>query len=160
VARPHGIGGELRLKVYNLDSDLLLHVSHVRLRLADGSQRTLAVNGARAVPKGVLVKLAGIDDRGGAESLRGAVVLVERAHLPPPEEGEFYACDLEGARVELAGGEPVGTVRTVASYPTCDVLVIDRPGSATIEVPLIDAFVADIDVAAHVVRLSTLEGVA
>ncbi len=36
VARPHGIAGELRLKVYNLDSDLLRRRPPITLRLPDG----------------------------------------------------------------------------------------------------------------------------
>ena len=57
------------------------------------------------------MRLAGVDDRDAAEALRGAEVCVRaRRASPPLDEGEFYACDLEGARVVLASGEDVGRV--------------------------------------------------
>src|SRR4051812_30796742 len=39
IARPHGIAGELRLKVYNPGSDLLRRRPPVLLRLPDGTER-------------------------------------------------------------------------------------------------------------------------
>ena len=159
VARPHGIAGELRLKVYNLDSDLLLRRPPVLLRLRDEAAtiREARITAARAVDKAILVKLAGVDDRNAAEALRGAEVCVPRASLPPPEEGEFYACDVEGAEARL-GGEPFGRVLELRSYPTCDVLVIERPGGATLEVPLLEAYVGGVDAERAVVDLVSIEG--
>jgi 16S rRNA processing protein RimM len=157
VARPHGLAGELRLKVYNLDSDILLRRPPVVLRLPDAAVREVRITAARAVDKAVLVKLAGVDDRDAAEALRGAELCVPRASLPPPEEGEFYACDLEGAEAVLAG-EPVGRVLELRSYPTCDVLVVERPGGTSLEVPLLDAYVGRVDPERGVVELVTIEG--
>ncbi|MEJ7731614.1 MAG: ribosome maturation factor RimM [Polyangiaceae bacterium] len=158
VARPHGIRGELRLKPYNLDSDMLLRKSEVLLRMPDGSERAVSVAAARAVNKAVLVELRGVSDRNGAEALRGAVVCADRDGFPDLEEGEFYACDLEGARVVLPDGSEVGRVRTLRSYPTCDVLEVSRAEGIILEVPLVDSYVQEIDVAGGLVRLITVEG--
>jgi 16S rRNA processing protein RimM len=157
VARPHGIRGELRLKPYNLDSDMLLRRSELLLRMPDGSERVVSVAAARAVNKAVLVELRGVNDRNAAEALRDAVVCADRDEFPDLEEGEFYACDLEGARVVLPDGSEVGRVRTLRTYPTCDVLEVTR-GEGILEVPLVDSYVQEIDVAGGVVRLITVEG--
>jgi len=159
VARPHGIAGELRLKVYNLDSDLLRRRPPITLRLPDGSVREAALTAVRDADKALLVKLAGVDDRNAAEALRGVQILVRRDALPPAEDGEFYACDVEGAQVVLASGEAVGRVAGLSSYPTCDVLVIEREGGGNrIEVPLLDAYVKQVDVERGVVELLTIDG--
>jgi 16S rRNA processing protein RimM len=159
VARPHGIVGELRLKVYNLDSDLLLRRPPVTLRLPDGAVREASLTAVREVDKALLVRLAGVDDRNAAEALRGAQVLVRRDALPPAEDGEFYACDVEGAQVVLASGEAVGRVVGLTSYPTCDVLLVERAaGGKRVEVPLIAAYVKDVDVERGVVEVVTLDG--
>jgi 16S rRNA processing protein RimM len=176
IARPHGVHGEVRLKVYNQDSDLLLGLKAVKLKLADGSERDLSIRAARGVNKAILVKFTGVDDRNAAEALQGAHVTVARDTFPPLGEGEFYACDLEGARALLSTGEEVGRVAGLASYPTCDVLLIDidrpagfqsaaaapgtgkKPRQLRIEVPLLEAYVASIDVERGVVRLVTLDG--
>jgi 16S rRNA processing protein RimM len=160
VARPHGIAGELRLKVYNPESDLLQRRPPVSLRMPDGSRREATITAAREADKALLVRLAGVEDRNAAEALRGAQVCVPRAALPPPAEGEFYAWDIEGAQAVLTSGEPIGEVLELVSYPTCDVLVVERPGGRKLEVPLVPAYVARVDVGADhaIVEIATLEG--
>jgi 16S rRNA processing protein RimM len=158
VARPHGIRGEVRLKVHNPESDLLVRRPPVRVVLPDGDERALTITAAREADKALLVRFAGIDNRDAAEALRGAAVCVPRSALPPPEDGEFYAWDVEGARAELSSGELVGHVTELASYPTCDVLVVAREGGKRLEVPLVEAYVVRVDVDRGVVELRTLEG--
>lgn len=158
IARPHGIQGEIRLKIYNPDSDLLARRPRAKLRTPDGALREVAITQAREANKAMLVRLAGVDDRDAAEALRGAEILVPRDAFPPLEEGEFYACDLEGARAVMRSGEELGRVSGVASYPTCDVLVVDREGGGRVEVPLLDAYVGAVDAKAGVVEILTIEG--
>lgn len=166
VARPHGIKGELRLKLYNEGSELLTDLAQgsrrrgpavpLKLRLPTGVEQPLAITGARAANKALLVKFADVVDCDAAERLRGAVILVPRDAFPPLDEGEFYACDIEGAKA-MVGAEQVGIVTEMQSYPTCDVLVVKREGGS-IEVPLTDTYVASVDVAGGVIHLVTIEG--
>jgi len=158
IARAHGIQGEVRLKVYHEGSDLLAHKPTLRLRLPDGEERSAKITSVRSANKALLARLAGVDDRNAAEALQGAVLLVPRDEFPPLEEGEFYACDVEGARAELESGEIIGRVTTLASYPSCDALVIDRGDLGKLEVPLTGDFVASVDADAGLVRLVTIEG--
>lgn len=160
VARPHGIRGELRLKVDPDGSGVLFGRPLVRLVLPDGTERDACVTSARPVNKAVLVRLAGVDDRDAAEALRGAAVYVDRDALPATDEGEFYACDVEGAKAVLRTGEEVGIVRSLASYPTCDALVIERPDGARLEVPLVEGYVDEVDAENQIVRLATIEDLA
>jgi 16S rRNA processing protein RimM len=158
VARPHGIAGELRLKVYNPESALLLGRPPVLLRLPEKAPRPVVITMARAVDKALLIRLEGVDDRNAAEELRGAEICVPRSALPPPEEGEFYVWDLEGAQAVLTSGEPVGEVTELVSYPTCDVLVVLRPDGKRLEVPMQAAYVDRVDAARGVVELVTVDG--
>ncbi|MDC0676579.1 MULTISPECIES: ribosome maturation factor RimM [Sorangium] len=158
VARPHGVQGELRLRLYNEASDLLLTRPPIRLRLPDGSARDAKIVATRPVDKALLVRIAGIDDRDAAEALRGATVCVPRDAFAPLSEGEFYACDVEGARVMTPDGGLLGHVKSLQSYPTCDVLVVERQGADSIEIPLTESFVSSVDAERQVVQLATLEG--
>ena len=141
VARPHGVRGELRLKLFNQDSDILLEQDHVLLRLKDGKEREASVDGARRADDAILMRLHGVVDRDRADELRGALVCVQRESFPPLDEGEFYVCDVEGARVSMRRGgalELLGTVRELRSYPSVDVLVVSaRDGGKDWEVPLV-----------------------
>lgn len=156
VARPHGIKGELRLKVYNSDSDLLLQASEVVVEYPDGERRVVEVGAMRRANDAMVARLAGCDDRDDAEALRGAKILLPRSVFPALDEGEFYVCDLIGARVVGPSGE-VGKVIELLPYPSVDVLVIES-ASGKLEVPLVDDLVEAVDTSSGLVTLRTTEG--
>jgi 16S rRNA processing protein RimM len=157
VARAHGLRGELRLHVHNEETEALRRGVRVVLRSPAGDEREVRLATLRPVDKAFLATVEGVADRDAAEALKGYEILVPRDELPPPEEGEFYACDIEGARAELEDGTLVGTVKALRSYPTCDVLVVERSGGGELEVPLVDDYVLDVDPVASVVKLRQID---
>ena len=162
VARPHGVKGELRLKLFNKDSDVLLDQDEVLVRLPDGVEHEVSIDRARRADQAILLKLHSIDDRDRADELRGALICVKRGVFPPLEDGEFYTCDVLGAKV-VAGETVLGTVREVSNYPTVDTLMVRAAdGGKDWEIPLVDAFVERVDVSAEdgrgLVAIRTLEG--
>ncbi len=162
VARPHGVRGELRLKLYNQDSDVLLDQEEVLVRLASGEERTVAIDRARRADDAILMKLRSVDDRDRADELRGAAICVQRESFPPLEEGEFYVCDMIDARVSMRRDDalvPLGTVRELRSYPSVEVLVVKADdGGKDWEIPLVDAFVERLDPAAREVVVTSVDG--
>jgi 16S rRNA processing protein RimM len=155
VARPHGVRGELRVKMYNSDSELLPTLSEVLVRKSDGVERSIRLESVRGADTGYfLAKLEGIDDRDAAESFRGAELCVRRDDFPPLEEGEFYACDVVGARLHGPDGE-LGIVEDLASYPTADVLIGRLSGGTRCEIPLLDDYIEEIDVESRCVRVKS-----
>jgi len=161
VSRPHGISGELRLRLYNPDSRLLVPGLEVLLRGRGAEQRHAVLERVRDAGHGArLAKVRGIDDPDRAAELRGAQVCVPRGAFPALDHGEFYVCDLVGATVVGPSGE-LGTVEGIASYPTSDALVVRLTGTEreTVEIPLLDTFVDAVDIERGVVvaRQETLE---
>ncbi len=157
VLRPHGLRGELRVKLYNPDSELLLARPPMRLRLPDGSLKGADIEHARPVPGAVLLRLSGAQDRDGAEQLRGAQLEVPRETLGELDQGEYFVCDLEGCRVAL-DGKSIGLVRRVLAYPSCDVLVVARAEQSDLEVPMHADYIAAVEVGAGRIDLRTIEG--
>jgi 16S rRNA processing protein RimM len=158
------VRGEIRLRLFNTESDLLLQLDELLVRLPDGSEHEVSVDGARRANDAILIRLFSVDDRDRAEELRGAVLCARREDFPPLDPGEFYACDIEGARVVLGEGEEsgreLGRVRTLRNYPGAQVLVVDAAENAgSWEVPLVDSVVRSIDLEANLVTLATMEGV-
>lgn len=160
VARAHGLKGELRVELYFESSEALEHVERLLLsqkpETAAGG-RDYEIEWARAVPKAYLVKLSGVDDRNGAEALRGQTVWVARAELPATDEEEYYLVDLIGAQVRGPEGD-VGTVIEIATHPSVDALVIRTADGRTVEQPLVPDWILRVSVAEKLVELSTLEG--
>lgn len=158
VARPHGVRGEVRLRLYNEDSDVLLDRDEVLVRLPDGTEHEVSVDFARRADRAILMKLHSVDDRNRAEEIRGAKICVRRGDFPALEPGEFYACDVEGAEVRLgeAGGEVLGVVREFLSYPSIDALLIEGP-RGRFEVPVSENWIREVQPGRVV--LATLDGI-
>ena len=162
VTRPHGVRGEVRVKLYNSDSELLSDQAEVLVKRSEGNERMMALESVRGSDVGhLLAKFEGVDDRDEAERLRGALLSVRRDAFPPLEDGEFYVCDVVGARLVGPSGE-LGSVQGIASYPTADSLVVkleNGHGDATAEIPLLDDFIELVDVEAGrvVLRAAALE---
>lgn len=74
--------------------------------------------------KGLVARLEGVDDRDGAEALRGAEIAVERTQLEPLAAGEYYWADLVGLRVVTTGGVELGRVERLLETGSNDVLVV------------------------------------
>jgi 16S rRNA processing protein RimM len=165
VARPHGVRGELRLKVFNADSDVLLGQEEVLVRLKEGEEHEVSVDHARRADQAILLKLHSVDDRDRAEELRGALICAKRAAFPTLDDGEFYACDVLGAVVRAPleeGLAPVeiGKVTELRSYPSVDALIIAASdGGRDWEIPLVAAFVKSVDVQAGSIELVSMSGI-
>src|SRR5260370_17891332 len=91
VARPHGVRGEIRLRLFNSESDLLLQLDELLVRLPDGSEHEVSVDGARRANDAILMKLFSRDDRDRAVDLRGADVGTRRVAFLPTESSEFLS---------------------------------------------------------------------
>jgi len=159
VARPHGVKGELRLRLFNATSDVLLGQEEVLVRMPEGEEHEVSVERARRADDAILMKLFSVDDRNRAEDLRGAHICVRRRDFPEAEPGEFYAIDVVGSEARLAG-ERVGVVAELITYPSIEVLLIHADdGKGDWEVPLTEMFIGRVDVPNKVVELVTLDDI-
>jgi len=91
-----------------------------------------------------ILRLRGIDDRAGAEALRLADLLVERADAPPLPAGEYWAEDLEGCMVQTRDGRELGVVDRLRPLPSCEALEV-----GDLLVPMVADAVLSVDVAAR-----------
>jgi 16S rRNA processing protein RimM len=69
------------------------------------------------------VRFVGVDDREGADLLRGK--LVEADALPEPPDGGLWVHELIGSEVRDRSGVSVGHVVSVEANPAHDLLVLD-----------------------------------
>jgi 16S rRNA processing protein RimM len=155
VTRPHGVRGEVRLRLYNSDSELLPLQREVLLRSSTGAEKTMRVDSMRGADAGHLIaKFRGVDNRDQADLLRSFEVCIPREAFPPVEDGEFYVCDVIGARVVGPGGE-LGQVADMVSYPTADAFVVKTvwPEVGNVELPLLDDFIEEVDAEHQEVRV-------
>jgi len=91
----------------------------------DGDWRPARVEQGRRHGKGVVVKLAGIEDRDRAAGLIDCDIAVDRDQLPPLPPGEYYWTDLEGLRVVTLEGTELGRVSHLFATGANDVMVVE-----------------------------------
>jgi 16S rRNA processing protein RimM len=157
ITRPHGVQGELKLKLHFEEGASLVQTSHLVLTTTTGETAEYALEKVRRSGKLVIVCLEGVSSRDAAEALRGATVSVDRARLQPLADDEYYLADLVGCRVEAPSG-PVGVVEAVRSHPTLDSLMIRTAAGVLLEQPIHDAWVERVSVQEQLIRLSTEDG--
>ena len=160
MAKAHGVSGELAVEVRTDEPELRFATDAVlRVRLRDGTLRPLTVSSARAHNDRLLVRFAEVLTRDAAEALRGALLLVDVADLPPSDDPDaFYPHELEGLAALLGDGTRVGSVREVAHSPGGELLVLDLVDGREVLVPFVRAIVPEVDVVGGRVVLDPPEG--
>jgi len=118
------------------------------LRLASGEQLTRRVAEGRRHAEGLVAHLEGVDDRGEAATLTGAVIEVERTALPPLAEREYYRADLVGLRVRNLEGTALGTVSHFVEAPAGAVMVTREESGREHWVPAAPPHLQRVDLAA------------
>jgi 16S rRNA processing protein RimM len=124
VSGPYGVRGWVRVYSETEPPENILGYSPWYLQRADRWQ-SYQIEQGRPHGKGVVVKLAGCDDRDAAAVLSGLEIAVKRSQLADDlAPGEYYWADLEGLEVETLDGVPLGRVDHLLATGANDVLVV------------------------------------
>jgi 16S rRNA processing protein RimM len=158
-----GIKGWIKLLPHSSDPQALLQASvwfaqppQARLRPGFSAfQGTveLKVEECRWHSDVVVARIEGVDDRNGAEALKGASLYLPRSAFPKPASDEYYWVDLIGLSVVNREGLSLGQVRDLMSTGPSSVLVlayeqITEDGStrqAERMIPFVSAYVDAVD---------------
>ena len=161
VLRPHGVRGELRIRLHNPDSSALDSLTRLWLLPPSASAPAAAavrqdkewkLEAARALPEGCyLVSLEGLDDRTQAEKLRAFVVFARREDLSALAADEVYLADLVGLQARTVDGEVLGQVMEVIDLKGNSLLSIQRPDRSDLLLPAVAEVLVTVDFEARVV---------
>ena len=146
VGKPHGINGAVTVEVRTDDPDARFAPGS-SLRTDPAERGPLVIEEARSRPGGLVVTFAGRTSREDAEALRGTVLLVDSADLPPIDtDDEWYDHDLLGLAVVDPAGAALGTVADVVHSPASDLLVVRDADGGEHLVPFVRELVPAVDV--------------
>ena len=167
IAGAHGLRGEIAVEV----------LSDVPGRFAPGAALLLSAAGAPTRPVVVaaarnftsrhkdrlLLSLQGIADRTAAEALRGALLEVDAAAVPPAPAGTYYPYDLVGCRCADRRAGELGEVTEVIEGGGGDLLRVVAPAhgeepARELLLPFVDAYLAEVDVAGRRILWDLPEG--
>ena len=159
IADAWGVKGWFKVQPYGGDAGALLGTRVWYLQPAEKGRKSffdgtvvVQLRQARAHSDGVVAWAQGVDERDGAEALRGARVFVPRSEFPPLPQGEYYWVDLIGLAVLNREGVALGEVRELlaAGPQTTLVLRYDEDGKHRERmIPFVGAYVDAVDLAAR-----------
>jgi 16S rRNA processing protein RimM len=156
VRRAHGLEGELLVALDTDFPDAVFaggRVLGVQGPGAPGLPRVLTVREGRPHRADWILRFEEITDRTLAERYRGLRLCTERSELVEPGEREYFLHDLEGMEVRLEDDTPVGRVGRVYEAAGAPYLGVRREEGGELLVPFIDAFVAEVEPEAGVIRI-------
>ncbi len=149
VGAPWGVKGWIHVDSYTDPLDGILEYRQWALRLGSGERITRRLIEGRPHSERLVARLEGIEDREGAAALRGAVIEVDRAELPPTREREYYQADLIGLRVRNLEGGELGKVAHFVDGPTGPMMVVQ--GERDYWIPANPKHLSKVDLAAALI---------
>ena len=161
-----GIKGWVRIQPHSADTSALFESSEWFLqppesRFARGFSAftgpvRVRVAEIKAHSDGIVARLEGVDDRNGAEALKGVRISLPRSAFPAAADGEYYWVDLIGLDVVNRDGVHLGVVRDLMPTGPTSVLVMEYTETVdgvekTAErlVPFVAAYIDDVDLKAR-----------
>jgi 16S rRNA processing protein RimM len=149
VGAPWGVKGWMHVDSYTDPPDGILEYRQWVLRLGSGERKTHQLVEGHPHTDRLVARLEGIEDRDAAAALRGAVIEVDRAELPPTGEREYYQADLLGLPVRNLEGVELGKVGYFADTPTGAMMVVQ--GEREYWIPAVPRHLSKVDLAAGLI---------
>lgn len=146
MGAPFGVRGWVKLRSFTEPPDRLLQHRRVQLGLG-GSWTVYRIEDSGRSGGQLTAKLSGVNDRTGAQALRGAKVGVPRSELPQRDDKDFYRADLIGCEVVNLSGMHLGKVQHFIESPA-QVLMVVR-GEREYWVPAVPQHLRRVDLAAR-----------
>jgi 16S rRNA processing protein RimM len=160
VLRPHGIRGELKLRMLTDYPERIRELETVYLADSPSSANVTpyAIEAIRFHHDYGLLKLETVNDRDAAETFRQLFVMVDIEHAVPLEPDEFYLYQLIGLQVITEDGSALGTLTEVLETGANDVYIVDSPAHGEVLIPVLDDIILKTDIAAGVITVRLPDG--
>lgn len=153
VLRPHGLRGEVVIEPLTDNEDRFATLESVRLVRPSGSAVRLKVDSMFPHKGRLVVRFEGVESIEEAEALRGAELRIPIAALPALPAGSYYHHELRGLDVRVESGASIGKVTDLWETGATPVLVIHDSSERETLLPLVDAFIVEVNVGAGFMRV-------
>ncbi len=155
IARPHGVRGEVGMKLMTNHPE---HLLNVKVLYLGPDMKPHKVTRMRRHHEGMIITFENITDRDMAELLREHLVHVHRKDAVPLEAGEYFLFQIEGIRVVTDDGEELGRLTGYIETGANDVYIVTSAEGQEILLPVIPDVILKVDVPARIMTVRLLEG--
>lgn len=163
VLRPHGVRGELRIQISTSYPERFKHTDRVGLTADPEAQNSqnihwYDVERGRLHQQFAILKLADVEDRETADTLRGQSVVVPIEDAVGLEEGEYYFHQLIGLQMLTDSGRLVGVVSEILETGANEVYVVQSAEYGEILIPAIASVIQEIDLPSQKIIITPIPG--
>ncbi len=156
IVKPQGIKGEVKVKPVSPEPDRFYDLEEIFIEFAD--MQPFPIERVRIGKGFVFLKLANINSRNDAESLRGKDILISKDKLINLADDEYFVHDLIGCQVVSDNGLVIGEVEDIMQNSSNDIyLVRDHHGNEHL-VPAINDVIRKVDIEKKQIIIHVLDG--
>lgn len=153
-----GLKGEVKIYSYSDRKERFEELDSL-IVTGKAKEKIYRIENIRYQKNMVIAKLAGVDDRNGAETLKNHDVNITENELPQLEEDAFYIKDLIGCTVvDEADGIAFGVIGDVLQNSAQDIYVIDLKQGGQALIPAVASFIRDVDIVGKAVTVRVIPG--
>jgi 16S rRNA processing protein RimM len=158
--RPHGIRGELRIRVLTDFPERIPELETIFIGTGPDDPKITGYTVTHARPHQgyMLLRVEGVEDRDQAERLRQLFVMVSVEDAVPLEEGEYYLYQLHGLAVRTDDGQTIGIISEVLETGANDVYIVHSPQYGEVLIPVTPEAVLEVNIAEGYVLVHMLDG--
>jgi 16S rRNA processing protein RimM len=157
IVKAFGIRGDVIVQSLAEDRNRFRRLRTALMGKTATSVREVRIERTQSGPRGVRLKIAGVDDRTAAEQLKSQYLFVDVQHRAPLPRGRYYVHEVIGLSVVDEDDTVLGVIRDVLKLPAHDVYVVERHGQEFM-IPAVKEFVKRIDPANGTIRVRLIEG--
>jgi len=157
ITKSVGIKGLVQAEALSDQADRLLSLRQVFVGKAESEVRPDVVEKAESRGSGAVLKFRSVEDRTGADALRGAWIFVEENEIVHPRPGSYFIHEIVGLKALSEDGKELGIVMDVVHLPAGDAWVV-RIGEREVMVPAVKEFIRNVDLRRRRVVIRMIEG--
>lgn len=160
ILRPHGVRGELRMRIITDFPERLPELDIVYLAKSPDAEgvHPYQLMSVRFHQEYALLQFDEIQDRDAADLLRGQFVLIDLANAVPLENDEYYLYQIIGLQVKTEAGQVLGNVTDILETGANDVYIVQSETFGELLIPAHDETIIEIDFDTEVITVRLPEG--
>lgn len=162
ILRPHGIKGELRVRIMTDYPERLIakevKTIYLGTGVSDKRAKAFTVKSARLHKDYLLITLKEINSRNDADTLRGLYAMVDFDNAVPLYEDEYYVHEIIGLKVVTTEGIELGTLHSVVETGANDVYVVRGGEQGELLLPAHDETIVEINFDTETITMNLPEG--
>ncbi|MEX1139181.1 MAG: ribosome maturation factor RimM [Bacteroidota bacterium] len=157
ITKSIGLKGLVQVEPLSDEAGRLLSLKKVFIGKAESDTRPAVVETAESRGNKSVIKFRSVEDRTGADTLRGLWIFVEDDQGLPARKGSYFVHEVIGLKAISEEGTEIGIVTEVVTLPAGDAWVV-KTRDGEVMVPAVKEFIRDVDLSRRRVVIRLIEG--